>query len=639
MKIEWSSPDQKPEASPPQDNRPVRGRWPWILAALFVLALVALAMLYRSNRPVDEKLLNAVQLYVEAEQRAVIAGDDATFFSMQAENPAWRSSQIGLARDLARADNVEVIDAEEHGNQIWAVLRFRLDGTPIQRQVFFERGDGRLLHVGSDPDFWGRSVTQAYPWGTLQLHRVDQAWGETVGDFVTAKRESLCRDGCVENRQPFKLILSADNDATAAPGEIRMPSPRLIGLDGAGNPSPLFWTRLSNELGAYLQPATIRFAAPDAIVPRLLSMAVDFAMQHSGIEVDVVPFSQLPAEADQMLRLVDGAYLQPTPALIASDHIHDLTALAESDPKTTLNDFYAPMLAASRWRGRLWALPLSAEMRLIYYDRPTFAVATLSPESYLAQIWLHTLRGQTNPLQALSSQADGTGLGDWAFLDPGNHSLYAYAFAQRCAAVEIQPCTAPLREEDLAAALIWYDAHVVQDGTMPDLTSMDERERAFRALNWLSIPRETPMWVDLPAFYEHTNQLGSVGILSLQATSGNGAKVGPVPLQIHSGVISQAGEHPVAVWTWLNYLSRRRPVGPVRGIPARPSVAAEINYWATLPPALGEPMSAAFADARAVGIAEAPFFGWDVLADLVGQQADPEEIAAGMMQTDWFAFD
>ena len=135
-----------------------------------------------------------------------------------------------------------MIDAEEHGNQIWAVLRFRLDGAPIQRQVFFERGDGRLLHVGSDPDFWGRSVTQAYPWGTLQLHRVDQAWGETVGDFVTAKRESLCRDGCVENRQPFKLILSADNDATAAPGEIRMPSPRLIGLDGAGNPSPLFWT-------------------------------------------------------------------------------------------------------------------------------------------------------------------------------------------------------------------------------------------------------------------------------------------------------------------------------------------------------------------------------------------------------------
>ena len=94
--IEWSSPDSDPESPSPQPDRPARRRWPWILVAFFALGVVALIFLNWYSRPADEKLVRAVELYVQAEKRAVAAGDDAIFFSMQADDPAWRSSQSDL---------------------------------------------------------------------------------------------------------------------------------------------------------------------------------------------------------------------------------------------------------------------------------------------------------------------------------------------------------------------------------------------------------------------------------------------------------------------------------------------------------------------------------------------------------------
>ena len=77
--LEWSSPESDPEASPPQPNRPANKRWPWILVALSALCGVALVLLNWYSRPADEKLVRAVELYVQAEKRAVAAGDDAIF--------------------------------------------------------------------------------------------------------------------------------------------------------------------------------------------------------------------------------------------------------------------------------------------------------------------------------------------------------------------------------------------------------------------------------------------------------------------------------------------------------------------------------------------------------------------------------
>ncbi len=168
---------------------------------------------------------------------------------------------------------------------------------------------------------------------------------------------------------------------------------------------------------------------------------------------------------------------------------------------------------------------------------------------------------------------------------------------------------------------------------------MDEDERAFWAVNLLSVPRTVPLWVDLPAFYEHTGQIGDVGVLPLQATVDGNLAGGPTPLQLNSGVISRSSDNPLAVWRWLTYLSRQRPIGPVRSIPARRSVAEEIDYWETLPPELRGPMSQAFRDARPMGIDERAYFGWSALEKLVNENAGAEALAEQMMETVWFQFD
>ncbi len=632
--FEWTSPDSDQETGQSPPDRPTNKRWPWMLALLIVLCGCVVALLYRASRSVDEELLRAVELYIEAEKRAVDAGDDTIFFSMQDDDPAWRANQIWLARNLAQTDNVAVTHVQAQGDYVWATLRSMIDSSPIHRQAFFRRSDARLLHTGSDPSFWGPRLTQSYSWGTLRLHRADSEWGTMIGEFVAAQVEALCRDGCVEGRQPFTLILSADYDATVAERELRIPSPRLIGLNGAGRPSPLFWKRLANELDAHLRPAAVRFAAPDEVAGLLQARAADFTAQNPAISVEIIPFSQLPAGPDEMLAAADGAYLQPDPSLIASAHIYDLTSLAETDPGVELEDFYGPILDAAHWRGRLWALPLSAEMRLIYFDEPSFEVATLSPENYLSQIWQHRVRPEADPLKGLRTESSG-----WGFLDSSVHSLFAYAFAQRCAAESLQPCTAPLSAEDLVAALTWYYAMVAQDGAMADFASMDEDERRFWAVNLLSVPRTVPMWVDLPAFYEHTGQIGDVGVLPLRANVEDGVGSGPTPLLLHSGVISRSSENPVAVWKWLTYLSHQRPIGPVRSIPARQSVAQEIGYWETLPSELRGPMSEAFRVARPVGIVDGAYFGWSDLDNLINGGAEAEALAEQMMDTIWFQFD
>jgi len=632
--FEWTSPESDQEAGQSPPDRPTNKRWPWMLALLIVLCGCVLVLLYRASRSVDEELLRAVELYVEAEKRAVDAGDGTIFFSMQDDDPAWRASQIQLARDLAQTEKIKVTHVQTEGDYVWVTLRSMMGALPIYRQAFFRRSDARLIHAESDPSFWGPKLTHSYSWGKLRLHRADSEWGEMIGEFVAAQVEALCRDGCVERRQPFTLILSSDYETSATEGEIRIPSPRLIGLNGAGRPSPLFWKRLANELDAHLRPAAIRFAAPDEVAGLLQARAAEFTTQHPDISVEIVPLSQLPADLDEMLTAVDGAYLQPTPSLIASAHIHDLTSLAETDPRVELEDFYEPILAATKWRGRLWALPLSAEIRLIYFDEPSFESAALSPENYLSQIWQHTVRPEADQLSALHTESEG-----WGFLDSSVHTLYAYAFAQRCAAESLQPCTEPLSEDDLAAALTWYCAMVVQEGAMPDFASMDEDERRFWAVNLLSVPRTVPMWVDLPAFYEHTGQIGDVGVLPLRANVEDGAGSGPTPLQLHSGVISRSRENPVAVWKWLTYLSHQRPIGPARSIPARHSVAQEIEYWETLPPELRGPMSEAFRVARPVGIVDRAYFGWSALDNLVNGGAEAEALAEQMMETIWFQFD
>lgn len=628
--LEWTTSDGRPADREPQRNRRRNQRWVnafLIACVVLVLAGGGIGLYIWRTQPSQEQLLKSVQLYLQAEQRAVSSNDDALFLSLQVDDPSWLATQFGLVQATAKNNNVRVIDAEQHGADVWAAIGWEEHGLPLQRLAFFRWHEGRLQHGPPDPAFWGAMTSREVDWGKLSLHRADREWADLLTTYVAEEIARLCEAGCPAGRLPLDLAIAGDYGLVAENGEVRVPSPRLVGLDGAGAPSALFWDQLQRRLKAHLLPAEVRFAVPDESVEVMRRLAADFSASQPSISVEIVPFSTLPDDPVALLQAVDGAYMMPTIGLITGGHVQDLTPFSLSDPDFAADDFYATILAGVHWQDRLWAMPQSARMNLVYYDEPSFAAATLSPKAYLAQLWQPPPALSAAPASTAPSEA-----GDWPLLDGGVDSLYAHAYEQRCQDVADRRCTEALSAPDLAAALTWYYAQVALEGNMPDVTAMTEKERASSALNWLSFPRHVLLWVDSPGFYEHYDQLIPVGVLAFSEASD--AVV--TPLQINAGVISRRSENPQAVWAWLQYLSHSRPVGTARSIPARRSVADEIGYWATLPAPLQDAMVAAFNGGRAVTIEEQGYFRWEMLAELISGNLDAMQAADTMTKQTWF---
>jgi hypothetical protein len=101
--------------------------------------------------------------------------------------------------------------------------------------------------------------------------------------------------------------------------------------------------------------------------------------------------------------------------------------------------------------------------------------------------------------------------------------------------------------------------------------------------------------------------------------------------------ISQQSERPLAVWQWLKFLSYQQP--SARMIPARPSVAEGMGFWANLPPQLGEAMRVAFPFGRPVTIEEQSYLSWAQVAAVVSGELSPPEAAQQRSDIAWFSQD
>jgi hypothetical protein len=91
------------------------------------------------------------------------------------------------------------------------------------------------------------------------------------------------------------------------------------------------------------------------------------------------------------------------------------------------------------------------------------------------------------------------------------------------------------------------------------------------------------------------------------------------------------------VWQWLKFISYQRP--SPRLIPARPSVAEEMDYWAGLPSPLDEVMSGAFPFALPVTIEEQSLISWEQMAVVVSGELSPDEAAQRRHDLAWFGQD
>ncbi len=632
-----------------------RSLWFLLITAVITATLLTSWQVGRNRlEQAEADAATAVQNLLDLEHAAFQRGDGDLYFSFYGNDPAWISTQLQPQNVAAARAGFQVTRAEPHDNFIWVNLSWTTNQQTYQRIAFFQQQTGQLTHAPTAPDYWGSWISYDEPWGVFVFTERDEAWAAEVADFVTEAVVEICKKGCVDGRTPFILHLANDYSDTAVPNQLRIPSPRLIALDENGQPAGIFWEMLRQRLEAHLSPTTIRFALPPTELPGVHLVtydqaAADFMAANPGITIELIKLETLPDDLAQLAQY-DGAAVKPTAAMIAAGLVHDLTGLANSDPAFNSADFYEPIWQGAFWQDRLWFIPQSAALPLVFYDIAAFQQAQ-QPEPMLFWTWDEMAALQET---VVTAQPDASFIA-WSIMDVNRDLLFSYAFHQQkaCTAVPstaklatnqdsitnlesigLSPtgCDDPLQPQSVAAALNWY-SQMVHDNYMPDFSHLSSAERAQAATNWLSARRRAVTWVEEPVFYEYHFLLDPIGVVPFP---GSDSVEGVTPLHVAGNFISGLSQRPSAVWQWLKFLSYQPPIGRYRYIPARPSVAARANYWASLPRPLADPMRTAFAFSQPITIGDQVHFSWDQLTAVTTNQLTPDEAARHPVPIPWF---
>jgi len=579
----------------------------------------------------EQALGQQAQIALDFERDAYLAGDGDLFYSFQAEDPAWFTAQLQPLNGRLYHHTPAITHAEQHDSYIWANLQWTEGSQTLQRVAFWQtQPDGSLVRQPKAPGYWGGFTSSSYAWGRLNTFQTDADLAQQVGQHITERILTLCTDDCPMAERPFTLTLANDFQETAAPDQLRIPSPRLVGLDENGAPSDLFWHMLDGRLADRFGKVTLRFGIPASEYPLIdyEMAATEFTAQNPRIAVELVYLDTAqPTLAD--LAGLDAVGATPTEAMLAAGAVRDLTSLMQTDGRFDRSDFYEQLWQGAWWRERMWFMPLAGRMNVIYYDKDAYREAG-EPEPTIRWTWQEMLADMTAVSHGQSAQ---NGVLEWGFLDVGPDALlsYAYNWENNCEEATVL-CDQPLTPEAIAATLDWYHSLAGQPGQMVDFTMMSEVERAGVLSNWQSSRRRAVIWVESPLLYELRVQLHPMGALPFP---GSDRFDGITPLWVQGAFVTMESERPYAAWEWLKFLTYQAPSARYRYVPTRPSVATASQFWSRLPHDLANTMRTAFPFSRPVLMDEQYLFGWDMLT-AVQTGMSPESAVQLKPRLVWF---
>lgn len=592
----WGEPENQP---PPK--RPSSPVWFLPIAAIILIAL--LTTWFAGRRQVarsEDELRQTLQTTLELARTAFRQGDGDLYYAFFANDPAWRAAQLLPENLTAARAGFTITRAQTQGEFVWANLIWEENGRSYQRLAFFQWQGGAYRLSPTDPAYWGSTLSRSAPWGELVFHGADEEMAALISAYVTDIVAETCPENCVDGRLPITLKIADNFKTTAAENTVQIPSPRLVALDADGRPAAPFWRLLRQRLLESLAPAVIRFALPPSFLPGVYRMdyeqaAADFMALHPDITIDLIPLAELPADLADLAQY-DGAALPPTAAMVTAGLVADLTDFARTDPDFYDDDFYDAVWNGAVWQERLWFMPHSARLRLLFYDVPAYEQANL-PEP----AWQWRWADMEADMVTLMNQEY-----DWGFLDLGADSLLAYAYnlTGDCLETAVTPCPIPLQPAHIAAALDWY-TETLNKGLMPSLAEQTDASTRGGTSTLQTVRSRAVFWVDEPHFYEYYLLVNPIGIAPFP---GADFLDGVTPLWVDGSFISAASKNQRAMWQWLAFLSFQPPTPRFRTIPARPSVAAETNYWLTLPRPLVNAMRTAFNSSRSVTLADKEIF-------------------------------
>jgi len=618
------------------------GRWPVTSLAVIVAILVVIALAFGAWGAGRERATKRTETLEEAAQdlldvlhRAYLDGDGELFFANQLDEPAWLSAQLQPLNQILYLAGPQVTRVEQFADDVWANIQWQQADQTLQRVVFFRWQNGRLIQVPTASGYWGSLEESAEAFGRLQVHQADQDFEEEIARFVVQTISERCGSSadndCRPGSQPFVLTIAPDFATTAGPDQLRVPSPRLLGLDENGRPSNRFWNQLRRALTAHLTSATIRFAVPQEFLAAYRDAADTFSSQRPDIQVEILTLESLAEDPLSWPADIDGAALAPDERMITAGQVFDLTDFVRSDPAFDEGDYYEQVWQGGWWQERMWFLPNAADMRLLFYDRQAYEQTGL-PEPSLRWTWAE----MNKDLAALAAAPDSERFSA-IFLDPSPDALFSYAFNldNDCPGEATVTCTEALSNLAVTKALDWFQALTAVDGMTVDLSQLSPEERDHVVINIIS-PRKVVIWTEQPVLFEHHILFQPTGVVPFP---GSERFDGITPLWVRGGFISQSSRHPLATWEWLKFLTYHPLAPQKRMVPARPSVALASHYWSRLPRPVGEAMRTAFPFARPVLIEEYGYFTWDQLATISSGERTAAEVIQSMAHVRWFGSD
>jgi ABC-type glycerol-3-phosphate transport system substrate-binding protein len=356
----------------------------------------------------------------------------------------------------------------------------------------------------------------------------------------------------------------------------------------------------------------ITFAAWEHERPMYEPLIEEFEEEHPGISVILVPLEDLTNTTDpfsqyELFRqLVTGADTAPsmgiTRDISESGLVMNLAPLMDADATFDRDDFYQGTLEYVSTEEGMWVLPRSFYMRTLAYNKDLFAQHNIPTPSYdwtwddLFAIAEQTTRSQGNMVET------------YGYLDSSDGFLVLFSLleAQGIDLLRMSPDEVQLDRPEVIAAVErvkrWYEQGVLlspyvspAEGEMDEaaLTARQPENmvRAGRVAMWdeeliesrLSSSSASSASPDTGERQTSSSFPFEVGVLPYPTNRSNPLFMGAV----HGYIISSGTRHPEAAWQWIEFLSRHpldtgqpTPAFTNRVVPARPSLAKDIGFWA-----------------------------------------------------------
>ena len=626
IQFDWEIRDEDDnENIPPQRPLPKWTRYLWVIIPI-ILITAPITYIYLQFADSERQLRAKVQDTLDFEQQAFDSGDGELYLSMYDEaDLSFRFTQLRPEFQASQAAGLNATKVEQHDGVLWANLEWNHEGETLQRIAFFRKTVSGLIHVATDSNYWGKVQRSVYPWGRIDVTEADLLWeaqfASVVTDTVATHRG---------NAVPLAIVIRDDFLVATSPHTVYYPSPRLVGLNANGEPSAEYWRGFQKAIEAHIAPVTIRFALPDSLLTGgqtifIERAAREFEAQYpeGRITVELVTAETLEGDSNTWLPAVDGAAIAATEALIKSGGVRDLTPFVSLDRAFDRGDYYAQPWRAAWWQDRMWYVPSSTSVSLLYVNAQMFTSAGLTvPQPDWTWEQVEAI------LPALTLQDEG----DRPLIDPMRDMVYALAYSldKNC---EEQVCTQPITTASSAAALEWYRESVVDNNISTDLGGITPQVRFETVMGTLSAHKQIAMWVGSPVDYEYQVGLQKTEVLPFLDFSAETPI--QMPLRIQGHVMSNYTEQPYWTWQWLKFLSYQEPPTRSRQIPARPSVTRQSGFWEWLPTPIADVYKQVLPSGRPILIGEENYFSWEQL-DRVTTTNQVDDVIAQPIKTTWF---